>query len=400
MMQSSDGLNTQRALSIDIFRGFALVFMVLLHFMIFFGNTKAMNSWLYFSFNHILGDWGASGFLMIMGISQVLSGQKHADLDNHILFKRALIRGVYIFSVGLLMLALAWGPHKIWQWDILTLMGFATVALYFCRFLPAWGILLVAAVIAGSTPFFRGQLAVAHIWGNNFMQVPMISSYFPGLILDPAGEMETFWSVKDIVLGFLFTGDFPVFPWVLFPLVGFVLGQRIIGRKIHKDLPWLMFAGIAFVFTGLGMGYAGSLRPEASIISGYIAPLSFYPDSFPMILFQMGMTIVVILSLYTIYDIRRTPHRKVGSVAGFFSYISRSSLTFYFLHYLLIGWPLALIYILSGTYPINDLMGSLPAFGFGLAAVGVLGFVLKTWEKIGNKYKLEWFLSAIIRRFA
>jgi len=398
-MHSPDGPNTQRVLSIDIIRGFALTCMVVIHFMIYFGDTEAMNTWLYFSLNHILGDWGAGGFLMIMGISQVISGRKQTDLSNHLLFKRALIRGGFIFIAGLTMLALAWGPYKIWQWDILTLIGFATIVLFFCRFLPSWSILAIAAFIAVCTPFLRGQLAVTPIWDKNFIQVSVISSYLPNILLDPAGTLPTVWSVKDIVQGFLFTGEFPVFPWILFPLVGFVLGRRIVENKIQRDLPLLLLLGIGFVFLGLGLGYAGSLRPGASIISGYIVPLSFYPDSFSMILSQMGMSVVVIFILYDIYDIRRTRDRKIGMLAGFFSDTSNSSLTFYFLHYLLIGWPLALIYVFSGKYYIYNLMGSLPAFVCGLAAVGLLGVGLKIWEKHGSKYKLEWFLDALTRRF-
>lgn len=398
-MHSHREPNTQRALSIDIIRGFALTCMVVIHFMVYFGDTEAMNTWLYFSFNHILGDWGAGVFLTIMGISQVISGRKHTGLGNHLLFKRALIRGGFIFIAGLTMLALAWGPYKIWQWDILTLMGSATIVLFFCRFLPSWSILAIAALIAVCTPFLRGQLAVAPLWGNNFIQVPVISSYLPNILFDPAEALKTLWSISDIAQGFLFTGEFPVFPWMLFPLAGFVLGRRIIEGKIKGDLPLLLLSGIAFVFLGLGLGYAGSLRPGASIISGYIVPLSFYPDSFSMILFQLGMSVAVIFILYYIYDIRRTHDRKIGKLAGFFTATSHSSLTFYFLHYLLIGWPLALIYVFSGKYYIYNLMGSLPAFVCGLMAVGLLAVGLKIWEKQGGKYKLEWCLRALTRHF-
>ena len=398
-MQFPDRVNTERALSIDILRGFALVCMVLIHFMVYFGNAEAMQTWLYFSFNHIIGDWGASGFLIIMGISQVLSGGRHTDLNSSLLLKRALIRGAFIFTVGLMMLTLTWGPYKIWQWDILTLMGFATVVLFFCRFLPSWIILLIAALIAVCTPFLRGQLAVAPAWNASFMPVPMISSYFPNMFFDPAGSLPVSWRIKDIVFGFLFTGEFPVFPWVLFSLVGFVLGRRIIENKIRKDLPWLMLIGMVLIFFGLGMGYAGSLRPGVSVISDYIAPLSFYPDSFSIIFFQLGMSAVVILMVYYLYDIRGMRDRKTGLFAGIFTFTGRSSLTFYFLHYLLIGWPLALIYVFTGKYNIYNLLGAWPAFVCGLLAVGLLLFVLKIWEKRGGRYKLEWFLGELTRRF-
>ena len=399
-MQIPNGQNPQRALSIDISRGFALICMVMIHFMIYFGDTEAVNTWLYLSLNHIFGDWGASGFLIIMGISQVLSGQKHMDLNQHLLFKRTFIRAVFIFMVGLIMLALAWGPCKIWQWDILTLMGFATIALFFCRFLPSWSILLISALIAVCTPFLRGQLAIVPVWNKIFMPVPMISSYFPNLLIDPVQELETAWNIKDIALGFLFTGEFPVFPWILFPMIGFILGRRIIENKIRKDLPWLLLIGIAFVIFGLGLSYAGSLRPGTSVISSYIAPLSFYPDSFPMVFFQLGMSIVFILILYYIYDIRGTGDRKIGFFAGAFTYTSRSSLTFYFIHYLLIGWTLALIYVFSGEYYIYNLMGALPAFICGLTAIVLMSLLLRIWDKRDGRYKLEWFLAELLRRFA
>jgi uncharacterized membrane protein len=129
-------IKPERILSIDVMRGFALICMVLVHFMIFYGNAGAANTWPFFILNHGLGDWGAACFLMMMGMSQVFSGEKHKEEGNLILFKRALIRGCFIFMAGIIMLALAWGPYQIWQWDILTLIGFATIMLFFCVSCP------------------------------------------------------------------------------------------------------------------------------------------------------------------------------------------------------------------------------------------------------------------------
>ncbi len=52
-----------------------------------------------------MGDWGAACFLMMMGMSQVLSDEKHEDEANSLLFRRALIRGCYLFVVGIVVLA-------------------------------------------------------------------------------------------------------------------------------------------------------------------------------------------------------------------------------------------------------------------------------------------------------
>jgi uncharacterized membrane protein len=388
----------KRVLSIDILRGFALIFMVLVHFMVYFGDSAAMNTWPYFLLNHVLGDWGAACFLMMMGMSQVLSADKRA-VDSLTLFQRALIRGGYIFLAGILMLALAWGPGHIWQWDILTLMGTMTVILFICRFLSPSIILIIALVIAVATPCLRQGIDYAAVWGGQSVPVSVISQYLPGILIDPAGDFQSIWTVKDILTGFLFTGEFPVFPWALFPLVGFVLGRRIVGGRLQNDLPFLLIIGGLLVCLGLGGAYASLFRPGSSLISDYIAPLSFYPDSFTMISYQLGMSVLVFSGLYFFYDVRKKDKSKISLLVGLYLRTSRSSLTFYFLHYLLIGWPLAIILLTTGRHVKYAFLGAFPALLAGLAGVAVLQILLLVWEKCGSKYSLEWWLSAITARF-
>jgi len=391
---------TKRVRSVDVLRGFALICMVLVHFMIYFGDEAAVDTWLYFVFNHVLADWGASCFLMMMGMSQVLSARKHVGEDNLLIFRRALIRGGFIFLAGILMLALAWGPGKIWEWDILTLMGFSTVMLFFCRFLPSWSILAVIASLAVCTPLLRMGIDFNAVWGGQFVNVPVISRYLPGILLDPANEYEVAWRAKEIVQGFLFTGEFPVFPWFIFPLLGFVLGRRIVDGKMRRDLPFLAIIGSLFIVLGLGWAYAAIGRPQSSIIVDYIAPLSFYPNSFTMTCFQIGMALVVFSALFYGYDVRQPDKRKESFIVRIYNLASRSSLTFYFLHYLLIGWPLALIYLMTGKYYKYALVGAIPALLCGFAAVILLVSLLVIWGKHKNKYSLEWFLNAVTERFA
>ena len=391
---------SDRILSIDILRGFCLIFMVLVHFVIYWGDSSAVNTGLYFFLNHVMADWGAACFLMMMGMSQVFSAQ-HRDGENTILaFKRALIRGGFIFMVGIIMLALAWGPANIWQWDILTLMGFATVMLFFCRLLPSWLILLFVAGLAVCTPLLRNGIDFNAVWGGGFIDVPVISSYLPGMMLDPAREYEVVWRIKEIVLGFLFTGEFPLMPWFIFPLLGFVLGRRLVGGKMRHDLPFLAIIGGLLAVVGLGWAYASIGRPQSAIITGYIAPLSFYPDSFTMICYQTGIVLLIFSGMFYIYDVRKQDKSKVGFLAGIFNLASRSSLTFYFLHYLLIGWPLALIHVLTGRYYKYELLGAYNALLAGAVAVILLVSLLKRWGKSKNKYTLEWFLDRLTKRYA
>ena len=111
--------------------------MILIHFMIAYGDAQAAESLLYFVLDHLIGDLGATWFLLMVGMSQVLSASRKKGAGEFNLMKKAFLRGAYLFAAGLLQSALAFGPSEMWDWDILPLIGSATVALYFCRFLPS-----------------------------------------------------------------------------------------------------------------------------------------------------------------------------------------------------------------------------------------------------------------------
>ena len=388
-----------RVRSVDVLRGFALMAMVLIHFVIYFGDEGAMHTWTYFVLNDLLADFGAAGFLTMVGISQVLSAARTPNAGNVFLFKKAALRAGFIFAVGLVMLALTWGPHHIWQWDILTLIGFATLVLYFVRFLPSWLILVLSAGVALVTPWLRSLINPEAIWGAGFMPTPVISDYAPGLFVMLQGEIPIVWQWDAVLRGFLLAGEFPVFPWIAFPLMGFVLGRRIVTRRYTRDLPFLVFLGIVFSLLGVVGAWLSRSRMDASVVSDYLAPLSFYPDSFTMLLCQTGVTLAVFSILYYWYDVR--PHQALsdGLMTRLYNRTSRFALTFYFLHYFIIGWTLALVYMFTGEYRIYDLMGIWGSLFAGLAAVIALELLLKFWGERGGRYTLEWFLAALTARF-
>ncbi len=387
-----------RVRSVDVLRGFALIAMVLIHFVIYFGDEGAMNTWPYFILNDLLADFGAAGFLTMVGISQVLSAARTPDATALFLLQKTALRAAYIFAVGLLMLALTWGPRHLWQWDILTLIGFATFVLYFCRFLPSWLILLLSASAALLTPWLRSLVEPTAVWGAGFMPTPVISDYAPGLFVMLKGEIPIVWQWGAILRGFLFAGEFPVFPWIAFPLLGFVLGRRIVARRYQHDLPFLITVGFLFALLGLAGAWLSRGQLGLSVVTAYLAPLSFYPDSFTMFCCQVGVTLVIFSSLYYWYDVR--PHETApdGFMITLYNRTSRFSLTFYFLHYLLIGWTLAIVFVLTGEYRIFDLMGVWESILAGLVAVIALELLLKFWEAHGGRYSLEWLLAILTAR--
>ena len=367
--------------------------MVLIHFGIFYGNEESAKDYLMLFLDHGLADWGAAAFLMMMGMSQVLSAKKFDKPDSRLLFKRALVRGGYIFLVGMLMLVLTWGVEYIWWWDILTLMGFATVALFFCRFLPSWSLVALVAAIMVLTPLLRDIFQVAADW--EFVEHPLISSYLPGLYLEPTEGYH-----PAVLKGFLLSGYFPVLPWIAFIIIGFIMGRRLADGKMRRDLPFLLLIGAALVCLGLALGYAGRAQPPLAASFAWVSPLCFYPDSFSLINIQAGVSIIFFCAVYYLIDVRRKDKARLGFVGRVFIQTSNFSLTFYFLHYILLGWSLAILYLITGKYMLGDLMGAAPALLCGLAAVVLLEVLLYFWGKAGAKYSLEWFLTRLTRLVA
>jgi uncharacterized membrane protein len=386
---------TGRILSIDIMRGFALICMVLVHFTIYYCDEAAADTFTVFFFGDVLADWGAAAFLMMMGISQVLSEGRTGRPDNRLLFKRALIRGSYLFITGLLMLLLAFGPGRVWRWDILTLMGTVTVVLFFCRFLPSWALVVLSAAIALTTPPARDFFDIALSWGGGFKPEPFISRILPGMSVVPVNDYSSIWNFSGIVKGFFFSGYFPLLPWVIFPIVGLILGRRIIEGKLNKDLPVLFVTGAAFLCVGFGLAYAASDKPPDSVVNSLISPMCFYPDSFSMINIQAGMSIIVFGMMYFFYDVRKKDKTALSRISRLYVRTSNFSLSFYFMHYMLLGWPIAILYLLTGKYLYGDMLGANQALLCGIAAVIILEIIIFFWEKADSKYSLEWLLAAI-----
>jgi uncharacterized membrane protein len=399
---SSPAISEQpdRVRSIDLLRGISTLGMVLVHFLIYYGNEAAMGSMLYFVMNNVLGNVGAAGFLALAGMSHPLAvdgrirkaaaaGRTWWECDE---LRCAWRRSLKLLSVELLMLALAWGPRDMIKWDILTLQATSTLVLYVCRRVPSQVVALLAICIALATPALRSLPVVdfAAAWGGGFRESPFSEKFAPGLVYDPvAGDLEARWDFKSIAQGYLLTGIFPLFPWLLFPLVGNILGRRVKSNQFQHDLVGVGFMGMLFFVMGMGGALFSCSLPDANIVTDYLSPLSFYPDSFTMVLVQMGYILVVIPVAFYYYDVRNKVSTTVSSKesgamdAGepllhrVLYLTSRWALPIYFLHYICIGWPLAVhAYLRDGRYPIFDWMDAGPALLAGLVAVvGLLGLM-------------------------
>jgi uncharacterized membrane protein len=386
----------QRVDSVDVLRALALIGMVICHYPIFLSSGEGRDVMLYFFSNHLLGgDCGASWFVFLVGLCQVLSVRKHhTGQDNNV--SRVIVRGMVIFVGGLLFLLVIQGYQELWDWDILTFIGATTIILLFCRRVPSWTNLLLCAAVLFVTPWLRSFVDLAPYYGGKFESVKWISDLIPNFLFDPARDYEGGKTVLDNVNGFFLIGQFPLLPWIIFPLIGFVLGRRITQNLLAADSPFILIIGIMLAFTGLFAAYAGSLRPVFSAANDYITPLSFYPISFSMLIFLAGAVLILFIFLWRIYDANPDPTKAPGMFLTYCRQISKYSLTIYITHFALFFIPLRIIKSATGNYYLRDLLSTPVALAVAVLLLILYYPLLKLWDRSGGAYSFEWFLAKLL----
>jgi uncharacterized membrane protein len=387
----------QRVDSVDVLRALALIGMVICHYPIFLSSGEGRDAMLYFFSNHLLGgDFGASWFVFLVGLSQVISAKKRDTEQDKKNTSRVVIRGLAIFVIGLLFLLIIQGYEELWDWDILTFIGAMTIILLLCRKAPSRGLLLACSIVLFMTPWLRSFIDLAPYYGGKFESVRWISDIIPNFIFDPAKDYEGGKTVLDNVLGFFLIGQFPLLPWIIFPLIGFVVGRRMTQNLLAADSPFILIIGMMFTFMGLFTAYAGSLKSEFSTANDYITPLSFYPNSFSMTMFLIGVVLILFISLWRIYDASPDNTKKPGMFLIYCRQISKYSLTIYISHFALFFIPLRIVKSATGTYYLQDLVSTPTAFALAVLLLILYYPLLKLWDKAGGKYSFEWFLARLL----
>lgn len=383
--------------SIDVLRAIALIAMIICHYPIYLSSGEGNDAFLLFLTNHLLGgDFGASWFVFLVGVSQVVSAKRRKIIQYKFNDLHVLIRGVAIFFIGLLFLLIIQGYSQLWAWDILTFIGAAIIILLYCRQLPSWVLLIICIAIHLLTPWLRSFTDIASLYGGQFVDIKVVSELVPNLIFDPLKDYEGAPTALGNILGFFLTGQFPIFPWIIFPIIGFVIGRRLTENRMLYDTPFLLIIGMLTAFMGAFTAYAGSLLPPYLVDSEYLSSFSFYPVSFTMVIFLVGVVLILFTILWNIFDKDPEKANKPGLFLLYCRQISKYSLTIYITHFALFFIPLRLIYLFTGEFYLRRLTSTSVALGLALILIVIYYPLLKLWDKNGGKYSFEWFLAKIL----
>lgn len=340
------------------------------------GSTAAL-----YDMSIILGVLPAPVFTFLVGLSlwlwllrETALGRSELELS-----KVVVRRGLFLFGAGLAFAVFVWLPKEVFDWDILTLIGTSTLILFTLRKLAPGKLIGLAILVLLISPPMRTATGYASHWRGE--------------------EYIYSFTIRDVVLGFLLQGYFPLLPWIVFPLIGFATGKHYFGDEPGQRLRgWrIPVAGMGLVgLAGLGSYFSDEV-PRA--MSGYISELSFYPASTTFTFGTLGVTLLGLWVLYRGLDSREI--LPEGAVLSFFRRYSRFSLTIYIVHHVAHLWPLYLLATWKGEHEPSSYYRKAVStpMAFMLALLFVAGFyvvlvVLERRSKNSFEVFLRWLSEA------
>lgn len=309
-------LGRERQPSIDVLRAAAIALMVIVHFVenlsARFGDEVAGAGgvhrlwWLPTGF-------AAATFTLLSGISyrMWLDGQLRRGHSDPVITGNTLRRGAFLLVLGFGFNLVVWLPEGLFNWDVLTLIGCGLLTLEVARRMPTPVVVFTAGVIVALAPTMRILAGYREFWTT--------------------GSFEYDFTVSDIVLGWLATGYFPIFPWLAFPLLGFALAswQRSGDPRLAR-----LGVGLAVVSGALALGWRW--LPDV-VTDGRARAWTMFPASTAYVFGSLGGVCLALAAAHRLLD-GATPRRR-GLVA-WATPLSRHALSMYILHHVVHIWPL------------------------------------------------------------
>jgi uncharacterized membrane protein len=364
--------------SIDILRALAVLLMVPDHFVENLSDRvsswPALDHWI----TDVVGSVCAPLFTLLSGLSLSfwVMNQRRLGKSERAIDKACVRRGLLVFGLGLAFAFFVWLPRYLFDWDILTLIGAATLVLAAARRLSPRVLIGLSIAAVAVSPWLRQWTGYDGHWGNH-------------------GEYVYDLTIDQITLGFFVHGYFPFFPWIAFPLAGYALGEILQEDESGELWPpeLAIVGGGLMAAAALGEGTWSLARGHWT--EAYAGRATFYPASTVFVLGMAGLTLVSLSVLHRFVDhLQRAPWRA-GGVLTFFRRYSYFSLTVYIVHHVVHVWPIWIYAAVTGEADSQRYLGTVmdtpAALGLSAIFVAVFYLVLVLLDR-HKKYSLEWVL--------
>ncbi|MGV3609213.1 MAG: heparan-alpha-glucosaminide N-acetyltransferase domain-containing protein [Planctomycetaceae bacterium] len=362
--------------SIDILRGIAILLMIQVHFVENLSQREASFAWLYDT-SQFLGKFPAPLFTFLSGLSYCLWLRKQHSLgkSEREITLCTLRRGLLLFGAGIAFNVLVWLPEDTFNWDVLTLIGTSQIFLAFFRTLSNRSIAAICLGIVLASPALRAITDYPAYWEGN--------------------AYEYDFTLHDVVCGFFVDGYFPLFPWLAFPLSGYLVANQLYPAKNSPsqelDLsPWKWVAICALTAITLLV-----LGPKTWLgkADHYEQEVAEFPASIPYVSGMLGISMASLILLKRWVDPKWTSP-KPTLILTILRRFSSFSLTVYVVHHMAHLWPMWIYGTLiegEPTYFWQQATSTPAAIGLAILFTAVCYPCLVFLESLGG-YDLEHFL--------
>ncbi|MBF0361687.1 MAG: DUF1624 domain-containing protein [Oligoflexia bacterium] len=404
-------MSNQRIISIDVMRAIALIMMMLCHFVIFLTPAEGKYPWIYFFSNHIVGDFAAATFFFVMGASfaYVYSKKKEKGLNQGFLSRANIEKGFFVFLTGVVLTTISFGPKEIPKFDTLHFIGMSMIILALFRNISSKFLIMIGVISVLVAPLLRSFFDYSSHW-EGFAYVEPLNNLLPNILMDPKADYSSSFAFKDLIAGILSNAYFPIFPWLIFPLIGFVFGRKIFAEQktvnvnktnikkftlVHISALTSLctfVASIVIVIIKLGSS-------ETNITTAYLAPYSFYPNTMAMTLLQLSVIIGLYAWIRYAFDNSNNLKTEESYFTRYCSVISRYSLTIYFVHIFIIS-KVATIAKLFMSVKINgestEVFSEPVGLIIAILACFLIYFMSKGFDLINGRFSIEWMMENIL----
>jgi uncharacterized membrane protein len=332
-------VNTQRQVALDVARGLAVCFMILIHVMEMFGRAEVNNSMFGYVVGFLGGPPAAPVFMFVMGVSSVFSARATPGV--------MMVRGCKLYLAGYV---LSFGHLVLPAW--IATHSNLTLATDLQR----------VHHIAYVDVFF--QIDILHLAGIVYMVfgvlklLPLRLPWYPGIAVLVGAVApwlwgcSTGWAWVDVFLDVLWGNKsliwFPFFSWGVYPLCGVAVGYWLVRSKnLAVFYRALTLAGaIGFLLGGVLVLLFAFHRGMS-----YIEAEKYYWRHG----IELNCLMLGFIGLWLGGIFYLTPTLSSG-ITQRLTFWSQHVTTIYWLHWVLLGWSALVIKLQGVGLPVTILL--------------------------------------------
>ena len=325
----------QRIQSFDRARGFTVLCMPMIHVVMLYSTVPVQQSLLGDILGFIAEGPGAQLFMLLMGVSFTFSKR----ISKSYVFQRAFYLLIAAYGLNFFKFIVPLGLGLMPE-NLLTELQLKNDFTALNFFLLIGDILHFAAIAylilffitrTRYYPYISLVLAIAIMWLSPYVwdQQTGISAFDHVIVLFNGHPPQTF---------------FPVFPWLVYPLIGLTLGYLL---KYSNHDYILKKIGLS----GIGIMIISFCFPATTTVTEW---LPFYRTEPPDTLFHLGFVLLWLAIFHWLN--KKIPANPVFNL---FNFCSKNITTIYIIQWILICWCMALTgYLqLNMTYSIIWMIG-------------------------------------------